>query len=439
MTKRRQWSIAWRLAIALTVGITVVWLGAAAMAASTMGRSLNSTFDEALRQTAFRLLPLAISHGTNPILPTGALGEEEYLTYYVLDAQNTVVLKADDGPDELSVGAVPDGFSRVDGLPAFRHTNTYNGTAIVVVELNNHRAMVIASSIRALVWPLVALIPLMGFGILVVVRRAMRPVIALSSEVGQRGGRNLSPLDDRGQPTELLPIAQAVGSLLDRLRAALDAERAFAASSAHELRTPIAGALAQTQLLEQELAGAAGHNRIKGIEQALKKLSHLSERLLQLSRLGTGFAAAGKENDLLPALRLIVDDMNGTSGGARVRLTLHPEHRLVAPVDVDAFAIAARNLIENALLHGDPGEVVEVAVGPRALVRVSNSGPHLTAAVLDDLQKPFVRGPTSAGGTGLGLSIVRAIVDQSNGTLALRSPARDRTDGLEAQIAWASD
>ena len=34
---------------------------------------------------------------------------------------------------------------------------------------------------------------------------------------------------------------------LERLRRALEAERSFAANSAHELRTPVAAALAQAQ------------------------------------------------------------------------------------------------------------------------------------------------------------------------------------------------
>ncbi|MFN7025214.1 MAG: hypothetical protein ACK4QP_11975 [Pseudorhizobium sp.] len=40
---------------------------------------------------------------------------------------------------------------------------------------------------------------------------------------------------------------------MTRLRAALEAEREFRSNSAHELRTPIAEALAQTQMLIAEL------------------------------------------------------------------------------------------------------------------------------------------------------------------------------------------
>ena len=81
----------------------------------------------------------------------------------------------------------------------------------------------------------------------------MKPVLRLSRDIAA-AAPNLAPLDISDQPSELRPIAEAVARLVERLRAALDAERAFAANSAHELRTPIAGALARTQRMIAELA-----------------------------------------------------------------------------------------------------------------------------------------------------------------------------------------
>ncbi len=79
-------------------------------------------------------------------------------------------------------------------------------------------------------------------------------MLRLSGDIAGRGVSNLAPLDISDQPAELRPIAARSPALMERLRTALDAERAFAANSAHELRTPIAGALAQTQRMIAELA-----------------------------------------------------------------------------------------------------------------------------------------------------------------------------------------
>ena len=63
------------------------------------------------------------------------------------------------------------------------------------------------------------------------------------------------PVATEGLPDEIATVAASVNALIGRLRGALEAERSFTANSAHELRTPIAAALAQTQRLIAELPG----------------------------------------------------------------------------------------------------------------------------------------------------------------------------------------
>ena len=362
--------------------------------------------------------------------------DDEYFTYYVQDRNGNIIIRAEDAPDTLPPGNVPNGFSEIDGRRAFSTTDRRSGYSIVVIERTDHRQSAIGKSQAALIWPLVGLLPLIGFGIWYAIRQGMRPVNQLSRDIAARGRRNLTPLGAEGQPVELAPIAMAVGSLIDRLRAALDAERAFAASSAHELRTPIAGALAQTQQLAIELAGNPGIERVHEIEAALKHLSQLSERLLQLSRLEAGFARTDADTDLLPALKLVVRDFQAGQAGSRVQLHVEENVALMAPANLDAFAIALRNLIQNGLIHGAEDGPVDVYVEPMATVRVVNDGPIVDPDVLAHLDEPFIRGATSAQGSGLGLSIVRVIVDQTGGTLSFHSPATGRDDGFEAIMSW---
>jgi two-component system OmpR family sensor kinase len=261
----------------------------------------------------------------------------------------------------------------------------------------------------------------------------MRPVEAMSRDVAARGRRNLQPLNVEDQPIELAPIAKAVADLLDRLRSALDAERAFAASSAHELRTPIAGALAQVQQLAIELGQQPGAQRLREVEAALRHLAQLSEKLLQLSRLEAGFARSDSPVELGPVLRLVVRDFQSSAQFTdRIRFDDASVGSLSGKVDVDAFAIAIRNLVENALIHGQPGAVVRIVAEPGNRIRVINAGPVVPAATLGSIAEPFTRGTTSATGTGLGLSIVRAIMEQTGGCLTLRSPATGAVDGFEA-------
>lgn len=453
-------SIAWRVAIGLSVGAVALWLGAAAIASNVMQRELDAAFDEALRQAALRLLPLAVFDAawpdgaapTPPALPglgapgfqpppgpaerrVGGLPEgDEAFTYHVRDRDGRVFVSAQDAPVELSGIGLQDGFSEIDGRRAYALTDPRSGYGIVVVEREGRRPTVFSVGPSAVTWPLAGLIPIVAVGIWGTVRLAMRPVERLGHAIANRDSRNLTPLVADDHPVELAPIAEAVVSLLDRLRDALNAERAFAASSAHELRTPIAGALAQVQRLAIELGEHPGRERLREVEAALRHLGRLAERLLQLARLEAGFVRAEAETDLLPALNVVARDFRSVAAADRIRIDVADDASLRARVNVDAFAIAVRNLIQNGLIHGGPDAAVEVSVDSGNTVRVRNTGPVVPPEVLERLGKPFVRGETSAEGTGLGLSIVRSIMDQIGGTLTLASPPPGSKDGFEAKI-----
>lgn len=431
-------SIALRLAIGLTVGTALLWVGAAIIASLVLQKELGEAYDETLRQSAMRLLPLVVHElretENAPIRHIPKLsGEERYLTYYVTDRLGRVIVAASDSPPPENLNKLPIGFSTSGDYRIFVLADPPSGFRIVVFERSRHRREALFDSIVTLTLPLAALIPIIVLGIWFFVRQAMRPLGRLRYDIAERGGDNLAPLSADGHPEELAPIAEAVADLLTRLRAALDAERAFAASSAHELRTPIAGALAQTQLLANELGEGPGAERVKSVEGALHHLAQLSEKLLQLARLDAGFARSDTASDLLPVLQLVVRDLNAQKARhAPVRLKLEPGIALKAPIHPDAFAIAVRNLVHNALVHGDPKKPVDVVAGPGARIRVINAGPIVPPATMERIGERFVRGATDAQGTGLGLAIVQAIMAQIGGRLTLRSPAAERHEGFEA-------
>ncbi|MEI8702925.1 sensor histidine kinase [Mesorhizobium sp. ISC15] len=103
-------------------------------------------------------------------------------------------------------------------------------------------------------------------------------------------------------------------------------------------------------------------------------------------------------------------------------------------VDVDAFAILLRNLIENALTHGLPDTPARVSVRTDGTIAVANAGPVVPLRDLEAITKRFRRGATPAAGSGLGLHIADMVIKRIGGTLDFASPARGREDGFEAVI-----
>ncbi len=119
---------------------------------------------------------------------------------------------------------------------------------------------------------------------------ALRPATRFAGELRRRSAQDLSPVATPDLPIELDPIPQALNGYLDTIRARIDAERQFATNAAHELRTPIAAASGQAQLIAAGLADDAAAGRLAG---ALSRMGHLVERLLQLSRAEAGAIGAG--------------------------------------------------------------------------------------------------------------------------------------------------
>jgi two-component system OmpR family sensor kinase len=115
-----------------------------------------------------------------------------------------------------------------------------------------HRREATLEAVAGLLAPLPILIPLSLVGVWWLVRRGMAPVLTFKAEIEARGDGNLAPDSTELLPAEIHPVAEAVNRLMERLHRSLDAERSLAVNSAHELRTPIAATLAQTQRLIAE-------------------------------------------------------------------------------------------------------------------------------------------------------------------------------------------
>jgi two-component system OmpR family sensor kinase len=280
------------------------------------------------------------------------------------------------------------------------------------------------------------LIPVSVLLIRLIVRRTLAPVDDLREAIEEKDGGNMAPVPSGMLPRELRPIARSVNHLLMRLQSAFDAEREFTANSAHELRTPIAGALAQTQMLIAELDGPK-KRRAQQIETSLISLGHTAEKLLQLARAEAGIGGGAGVVDLVPVLQLVVTDFERRDPAAgRLRFHSAKGAVLAGSYSEDAFAIVLRNLIENALLHGNKDEPVDIRLETGGVVRIVNGAAALSPDELAGVRKRFGRGATTSPGSGLGLSIAERLLQQMKVGFEVFSPATGRPDGFEVVLRF---
>ncbi|MCX4094174.1 sensor histidine kinase [Nocardia sp. alder85J] len=257
----------------------------------------------------------------------------------------------------------------------------------------------------------------------------------------------------------LVVLAAAAGHALSgvSMRSALrllDEQERFLADAAHELRTPLAALRLRTDAGLRDCGGE--RVALTDVRRLTDRMARLVAGLLARARTETGVA----EPERLP-LRLdqLVEGVIEDFAPAHLRLTAEPA---VVEADPELLALAVRNLVDNALVHGGGGPV-EVAVTPSTgssshtteepgaagapdardlwsvageqtvpkagvmvvtggRVTVRDFGPGLDPALTD----PFDRGATaSRRGHGIGLSIVRWVAGIHDGTATLE-PAPDR-------------
>lgn len=432
-------SLRGRLGLSLGLALTLLWIAAASITAVVVRHELDEVFDATLEETAQRILPLAVvdivgreDEGVTQRL-AAIRSHEEFYTYIVRDAQGRILLQ--------SHAADPAAFPAYDG-PGFRDTAThrfYNDDAlkgtvrISVAEPLAHRRAVSRQIQMALGLPLLVVIPAALLAIVLAVGGSLAAIGRFSDRLTARNARDLAPVPVRGLPSELLPLAGTLNALLDRLRAAFEAERSFAANVAHELRTPLAGAIAQAQRIGTESGEDAVRARAGEIEATLKRLARVCERLLQLARAEGGPLRLDRAADLRPVARIVVEDIGRTLPPDRLRLSL-PDRPVVSDLDPDAFAILCRNLVENALRHGAASAPVAVTLAEDGTFAVANAGPAVPAATLGRLTARFERGGSATDGSGLGLAIVAAIAERIGSPLVLRSPLPGQDAGFEASV-----
>ena len=194
-----------RLGLSLGLVLTVLWLAAATVTAVIVRDELDEVFDSALRETAQRVLPLAVTDivGREDQGVTQRLApmreHDEYFTYVVRDAEGRILLQ--------SHAADPAVFPPWDG-PGFRQTATHRlysdaalqGTIrISVAEPLAHRASVAREIQMGLGLPLLVVLPLALAAIILAVRFSLAPLRRFRTRLDARGARDLSR-GARGRP-----------------------------------------------------------------------------------------------------------------------------------------------------------------------------------------------------------------------------------------------
>lgn len=268
-----------------------------------------------------------------------------------------------------------------------------------------------------------------------VIRIALRPLTNLAAtarSIASSGITSRAAVPPGGD--EITELFVAFNSMLDQLesafaaqRKATDQVRQFAADASHELRSSLT---VVTGYLDVLMRGAASEPQeqarvLTAARTELDRLSRLVDDLLTLARLGAG--APLHRQDL---------DVPGLLSDAAQRAVLLAPGRIVnvrCPIlpplmaDPDRMRQVLNNLVDNALRHTAPGEVITLGAEVRyenMCLWVHNTGAGIASEHLSRIFERFWRADSSRScskGSGLGLAIVAAIAEAHGGAVGVES------------------
>ncbi|WP_084297912.1 MtrAB system histidine kinase MtrB [Actinoplanes friuliensis] len=192
-------------------------------------------------------------------------------------------------------------------------------------------------------------------------------------------------------------------------------QRRFTSDVSHELRTPLTTVRMAADLLfsEREDFDPAVARSAELLQAELDRFESLLTDLLEISRFDAGFAALDAEHsDLVPIVERVADRLAGLAERVGVTIELRlPETPVIAEVDPRRIERVLRNLVGNAVEHGE-GRPVEVTLATdeaAVAVTVRDHGVGLKPGEERLVFNRFWRADPSrarqTGGTGLGLSI----------------------------------
>jgi signal transduction histidine kinase len=255
------------------------------------------------------------------------------------------------------------------------------------------------------------------------VRHMLRPLVGLRAGAVRFGQGDFSqPIVPRNRD-ELGDLAEQINGMAARLHHMLDAKRQLLLAISHELRSPLARARMNTELLEES-------GERDALLRDLGEMRDLITDLLESERLANVQAGghAALQTQALTLSDIVHEQCDAQAAAGTLALQL--DDTLPAlPLDRARMRLLLRNLVDNALRHGSESErppLVATFGAPQAVqLVVRDFGPGMEDDQLQHAAEAFYRADAarlrSTGGVGLGLYLCKLVAEAHGGTLTLRN------------------
>jgi two-component system sensor histidine kinase TctE len=264
------------------------------------------------------------------------------------------------------------------------------------------------------------------------VKRGLSPILYLNEKIIARSYKDLKPIDVQNVPLEVDRLVGSLNNLMSELDNAIKSENRFVNDAAHQLRTPLAGILAQIQLAQESQDTEEIQSRLEQISQSSKRLIHIINQLLSLSKTQPEAVHTSQltQLDLVALVKKTMQDLFaladlkkidlGFEGSSEAAFILGDEQKLYDLI---------HNLIDNAIKYTPNLGKVNISVeskNNKFCLIVEDTGKGIPKEDQPNVFKRFYRGDnvTQSGddaGAGIGLAIVKEIANMHDATIEIDS------------------
>jgi signal transduction histidine kinase len=278
----------------------------------------------------------------------------------------------------------------------------------------------------------VGIVPLLGFaGGYFIAGRMLKPVSNLSSLAARISSTNLKErINYHGSEEEIKRLVDTFNEMMERLETSFESQKQFIQDASHELRTPIATAQTNIEVIEMtKKVSASDYRRLmKVLKQSLERMTQLSDQLLLLAD-ASQERANWQTVDIKSIISEVATEVSARAKMAGISLEVEPaSDEMLVKGDSLRLKQAIFNVIYNAIKYNRPGGIVKIstmAEESRIVVQVKDSGigisPDDQHHIFDRFYRVDKSRARTQGGSGLGLAIVKKIVDDHGGTISVKS------------------
>jgi signal transduction histidine kinase len=302
---------------------------------------------------------------------------------------------------------------------------------VVISELVNNMARV--RWLLVVVWVLsTAATAAVGFALASTALRPVRRITERALHIAKTDIR--ARLEPPNVDDEIGAMGRSLNTLLERLHAALDANRRFAADAAHELRSPITAMAGEIDVaLRRERTAAEYRETLELVRERLSSLSAIIRDLMLLVYTQEGRETIVRQELSLEALvNTSVARLAAAAALRGITVSVRNLAGLWTYGDASILGRVFDNVIENAIRYNRDGGTVTIDArftdapadswNPAVItVRITDEGPGIPPGELHRIFERFYRVDTSrnrhTGGAGLGLAIAREVLAVFHGTI----------------------